>query len=205
MSICLFSISVFASNYIPLDDYKMNSYTYINYYYVNEAGTETPYEYDIGYVYISDSINGQFVSIYGLVNVEEWHRMVKDLNFDDAGDFYDYFYIMSDSYPFFLDICNPYKIFWNLYSSYLAELEAPTYEDGYNKGLEDATFGSNALVNIIDPFKSVLTSNSYSHNGIELVSSRDGHYIFNGYSETSFNFRLYNFDKPITAVIQKVT
>lgn len=206
MLICLFAISISASNYIDFsncnieDNMSCSFNLYLNTDYNGDDFTSSSDETFglIGFICDCDE------PIYGFYNIEWWHSYLSQFDIDNSDDFANAVVHMaeiglicaSDDGIFYQGPSNS-SFYYPVYQSYVAELEAPTYEDGYNQGLEDATFGSNALVNLINPLESAFNKPEYSADGYVFYNSFDGHYNLNGYSERTFSYRLYSKDNPI--------
>ena len=114
---------------------------------------------------------------FGFANVENWDVFFKDNSLDTAEDFASFIEeqvtdgIIDDEYSFYMYLRDYYEDVYNLYLSYLAELELPTYEDGYDVGyVEGKQDGYNngytnfntRLLNCLNSYKEYCEDNNLS-------------------------------------------
>ncbi len=147
LSVCIFAFSSSASNYFDISDIDLTNIDSSSFYFYSSI--EYDFNSTLGYElsFCSFYVYGSDCSFYiwGLLNCENWQTFIETHNINsslelsnavkrgvDLGYWSDSSYI----YYFVSDDTNADDI-WNCYQNWLAEKNAPTYEDGIAQGKID--------------------------------------------------------------------
>lgn len=149
--LCVFTISASASNYYDFSDIDLSGVYSVTPYIYSTASDEEQYSFDSTLGYDLSFISFDYYSnvtyyTWGLLNCENWHKYIVSHNITSADELrisvdngvsLGYW---SDSFSIYNYIGgSAYAVndIWNAYQGWLAEQNAPTYDDGYTQGKID--------------------------------------------------------------------
>ena len=192
--VCLFAISVSATNYLytpntelsdlPSSFYVSSSVVFTDSLYSNgiDKNFERLFGYQKFYFELADSSYSDDSII--VFDIDNLHEFLLDFNIDTLEEFESFDSLLLENYliPYDFDehgnLIAPdsffafnwyadYELVWNAYQSYVAEITAPTYEDGKIEGVTEFKASeeyentiNEAEQNAIDGFKSSVEYNA---------------------------------------------
>ena len=145
IAVCMFALTVSASNYIDLSqiDFNFAPATQFDFFY-NNYGVDSDFESsedDTFGVFYFESSNGCYA--YGFINIEWWHSYLSSNNVQSANDFNQLVFKMvddgliydtNDASGIVYQLASNSNYYYEVYQSYVAELNAKTYEEGLIEG-----------------------------------------------------------------------
>ena len=154
LSVCIFAFSSSASNYYNFNNLDLSSMNtiYSNMYSLSSDCDNNQFVSSLGYdlSFVSFDFyntNNSDFSLYswGLLNCENWQKYIEDHNISNYDEFYLSFDkgielgYWQDGFSFYYYLGGGYATqdLWNCYQGWLAEQNAPTYEDGIAQGKID--------------------------------------------------------------------